>query len=66
MDLVDFFPRPKRSNVLAKSRQMPFRETVQVQEELKRWLVRRVDCIRGCVDIGTFYCYSSVPQAFGN
>jgi hypothetical protein len=52
MDLIDFFPRPKNSSVLAKQKQMPFRETVIVQDELKKWLVRRVECIRGYVDIG--------------
>ncbi|KFX99286.1 hypothetical protein V490_01852 [Pseudogymnoascus sp. VKM F-3557] len=51
MDLIDFFPRPKNSSVLAKQKQMPFRETVIVQDELKKWLVRRVECIRGYVDI---------------
>lgn len=53
MDLIDFFPRPKNTSVLAKQKkQMPFRETVTVQDELKKWLVRRVECIRGYVDIG--------------
>ena len=52
LDLIDFFPRPKNSSVLAKQKQMPFREAVQVQDELKKWLVRRVECIRGYVDIG--------------
>lgn len=52
MDLIDFFPRPKNSSVLSKQKQLPFRETVIVQDELKKWLVRRVECIRGFVDIG--------------
>ncbi|KFY79083.1 hypothetical protein V499_01881 [Pseudogymnoascus sp. VKM F-103] len=51
MDLIDFFPRPKNTSVLSKQKQMPFRETVIVQDELKKWLVRRVECIRGFVDI---------------
>jgi GH15 family glucan-1,4-alpha-glucosidase len=54
VDLVDFFPRPKNSNVLAKtsSKQIPFREAITVQDELKKWLVRRVECIRGSFDLG--------------
>jgi len=54
IDLVDFFPRPKNSNVLAKAtlKQMPYREAITVQDELKKWLVRRVECIRGEMDIG--------------
>lgn len=52
VDLVDFFPRPKSSSVVTKSaKQMPYREAVAVQDELKKWLVRRVECIRGCVDL---------------
>lgn len=48
VDIVDFFPRPKNQNIIAKGpRQGVFRETRTVQEELKRWLVRRVECIRG-------------------
>lgn len=53
VDLVDFFPRPRNNLVVAKAgKQMPFREGVTVQDELKRWLVRRVECIRGMVDLG--------------
>lgn len=53
VDLIDFFPRPKNSSVIAKSvKQMPFRETIKVQDELKRWLVRRVECIRGEAELG--------------
>jgi GH15 family glucan-1,4-alpha-glucosidase len=54
VDLIDFFPRPKNSNVMTKavSKQMPYREAVEVQDELKKWLVRRVECIRGAVDLG--------------
>lgn len=58
MDLIDFFPRPKNSQVVAKGpKQMPFREAIQVQDELKKWLVRRVECIRGSVDIGAIGPY---------
>jgi GH15 family glucan-1,4-alpha-glucosidase len=53
VDLVDFFPRPRGSNVVMKApKQMPFRESVRVQDELKKWLVRRVECIRGEFDLG--------------
>ena len=53
VDLVDFFPRPKNSNVVMKApKQIPFRESVKVQDELKKWLVRRVECIRGEFDLG--------------
>lgn len=50
VDLIDFFPRPNHSHVAKKS-SMPFRETTKVQGELKKWLVRRVECIRGSVDL---------------
>jgi hypothetical protein len=53
VDLIDFFPRPRNTNVVAKlPKAMPFRESISVQDELKRWLVRRVECIRGSMDIG--------------
>ena len=56
VDLVDFFPRPKNSKVVTKApKQMPFREAVIVQDELKKWLVRRVECIRGEFDLGKLY-----------
>ncbi|WYZ34864.1 hypothetical protein EsH8_I_001140 [Colletotrichum jinshuiense] len=52
VDLVDFFPRPKTATVLSKSaRQSAFRETIKIQEELKKWLVRRVECIRGRLEM---------------
>jgi GH15 family glucan-1,4-alpha-glucosidase len=55
VDLVDFLPRPKNSRIINKtSRSMPYRETIKVQDELKQWLIRRVDCIRGEVDLGNF------------
>jgi GH15 family glucan-1,4-alpha-glucosidase len=52
-DLVDLFPRPKNSNVILKNstKAMPFREASKVQDELKKWLVRRVECVRGEVDL---------------
>ena len=52
-NIIDFFPRPKNSYIVPKGpRQMPYREAVAVQDELKKWLVRRVECIRGTVDLG--------------
>lgn len=52
VDLVDFFPRPRKSKVIIKStKQMPFREAATVQDELKKWLVRRVECIRGKAEL---------------
>ncbi|OLN88730.1 Uncharacterized protein C4H3.03c [Colletotrichum chlorophyti] len=52
VDLVDFFPRPKTATVLSKSsRHSAFRETTKIQEELKKWLVRRVECIRGRLEM---------------
>ncbi|RDL29992.1 Six-hairpin glycosidase [Venustampulla echinocandica] len=62
-DLIDFFPRPKETRVVAKlPQQMPYRESVSVQDELKRWLVRRVECIRGKIDIGIVI--SPSPESF--
>lgn len=53
VDLVDFFPRPKSAEVLTKGyKQNAYRETTKVQEELKKWLVRRVECIRGSMTLG--------------
>lgn len=50
--MVDFFPRPTTAHVLTKeTRHMGFRQAVEVQDELKKWLVRRVECIRGTMDI---------------
>ncbi|TPX16753.1 uncharacterized protein E0L32_003694 [Thyridium curvatum] len=52
VDVVDFFPRPRNSNVVSKGpKQTAFREVTKVQEELKRWLVRRVECIRGQLEL---------------
>ncbi|KAI1310393.1 Six-hairpin glycosidase-like protein [Xylaria venustula] len=48
VNLLDFFPRPKNSNILtANTSQSSYREARSVPEELKKWLVRRVECIRG-------------------
>ena len=53
VDLVDFFPRPKNATVVAKGpKTSAFREMDKVQEELKKWLVRRVECIRGRMAFG--------------
>ncbi|KAI0482308.1 Six-hairpin glycosidase-like protein [Xylariaceae sp. FL0804] len=48
VDLVDFFPRPKTTNVSATGRQTnAYRVSKAVREELKQWLTRRAECIRG-------------------
>ncbi|TGJ83592.1 hypothetical protein E0Z10_g5181 [Xylaria hypoxylon] len=48
VNLVDFFPRPKNANILTTNNsQTSYREARSVPEELKKWLVRRVECIRG-------------------
>ena len=55
MDLVDFFPRPKNAKVIFKGpKQGAYREMTSVQEELKQWLVRRVECIRGRLQLGQY------------
>ncbi|KAJ0121638.1 hypothetical protein J7T55_008805 [Diaporthe amygdali] len=48
-DLVDFFPRPNTTYapVQRAGGRSAFREVQAVQEELKKWLVRRVECVRG-------------------
>jgi len=52
VDLVDFFPRPKSAQVMTRGyKHGAYREATKVQEELKRWLVRRVECIRGSLDV---------------
>ncbi|KAK4110480.1 glycoside hydrolase family 15 protein [Canariomyces notabilis] len=67
VDLVDFFPRPKHAKVLWKGpKQSAYREMTSVQEELKRWLVRRVECIRGRlqldVEIFPAFDYATEPH----
>lgn len=39
-------------------KQNAYREATNVQEELKKWTVRRVECIRGSLPIGMlrFHC----------
>ncbi|ETS88057.1 hypothetical protein PFICI_01885 [Pestalotiopsis fici W106-1] len=52
VDLVDFFPRPRTTSILTPGyKHNAYRETRTVQEELKKWLVRRVECIRGELDL---------------
>ncbi|ATY61850.1 glycosyl hydrolase [Cordyceps militaris] len=53
VDLIDFFPRPKSTKVVSRSSsdQGLFREAASVQAELKKWLVRRVECVRGFLTI---------------
>jgi GH15 family glucan-1,4-alpha-glucosidase len=53
VDVVDFFPRPKSTQVTTKGVKLnAYREATQVQDELKKWLVRRVECIRGSMSLG--------------
>ncbi len=55
VDVVDFFPRPKNAQVVFKGpKQSAYREMTSVQEELKKWLVRRVECIRGRMQLGQY------------
>lgn len=57
-DLIDFFPRPLNSRSVTKEMRGPYRQSVKVQNELKKWLVRRVECIRGTVDLCKYVqCY---------
>ncbi|CRK27321.1 hypothetical protein BN1723_003491 [Verticillium longisporum] len=52
VDLIDFFPRPKTATAIYKDvRHSAYRETYHIQEELKKWLVRRVECIRGELEL---------------
>lgn len=52
VELIDFFPRPKSSRGLTReTKHSSFHEAVRVQDELKKWLVRRVECIRGKMEI---------------
>ncbi|ERS95534.1 uncharacterized protein SPSK_02299 [Sporothrix schenckii 1099-18] len=52
VDLVDFFPRPKETAVVSRAPgQGGVRAARSVQEELKKWLVRRVECIRGRMEL---------------
>ncbi|GJN83634.1 glycosyl hydrolase [Purpureocillium lilacinum] len=67
VDLLDFFPRPKEAQVATKDyKQSAWREAIRVPEELKKWLVRRVECIRGTMtlDIELFpaFGYGLVPH----
>ncbi|KAK4155511.1 Six-hairpin glycosidase-like protein [Chaetomidium leptoderma] len=67
VDVVDFFPRPKSAKVIFKGpKQGAYREMTSVQEELKQWLVRRVECIRGRlqldVEIFPAFDYATEPH----
>lgn len=57
VDVVDFFPRPRNDHVVSRTpKQMPYREAEVVQGELKKWLVRRVECIRGTFELSMSTC----------
>ena len=67
VDLVDFFPRPKTTKTLYKGlKTSAYREMTSVQEELKKWMVRRVECIRGkfSLDVEIFpaFEYATAPH----
>ncbi|KAF4985755.1 hypothetical protein FGRMN_11107 [Fusarium graminum] len=52
VDVVDFFPRPKSTQVTTRGIKLnAWREATKVQDELKKWLVRRVECIRGSMNL---------------
>ncbi|RKL18355.1 Uncharacterized protein C4H3.03c [Fusarium oxysporum] len=52
VDVVDFFPRPQNITVTTKGVKLSaYREVTKVQDELKKWLVRRVECIRGSMNL---------------
>ncbi|KAK4229518.1 trehalase [Podospora fimiseda] len=67
VDVIDFFPRPKNSQVIFKGPkfQSAYREMTSVQEELKKWLVRRVECIRGRLqlDVEIFPAFEYATEA---
>ncbi|KAI1253482.1 hypothetical protein MGN70_005690 [Eutypa lata] len=65
-DLVDFFPRPKKSTVVSTGyRHNTYRQSKSVPEELKEWLVRRVACIRGklSLDIEVFPAFNYARES---
>ncbi|KAL1894450.1 hypothetical protein Cpir12675_003679 [Ceratocystis pirilliformis] len=66
VDLIDFFPRPKSTILPTRRSHTAYREATQVQEELKKWLVRRVECVRGAmvIDVEIFpaFGYAKVPH----
>ena len=54
LNLLDFFPRPAKAESLQVTLDRAHKNTRTVQDPnglLKKWLVRRVECIRGEVDI---------------
>ncbi|KAM0333792.1 hypothetical protein ACHAPQ_005246 [Fusarium lateritium] len=52
VDVVDFFPRPRSTQVTTRGAKLnAYREATKVQDELKKWLVRRVECIRGSMNL---------------
>lgn len=51
LNILDFFPRPLKSEVLNVRRDPNGRKMVDPHNALKKWLVRRVECIRGEVNV---------------
>lgn len=63
VDLIDFFPRPRSTQVMARgSNHNAFRQTTSVLKELKKWLVRRVECVRGALTIGMFHPFDQASK----
>jgi GH15 family glucan-1,4-alpha-glucosidase len=50
MNVVDFFPRPKKISVAS---DLTVKQSTSISERasLKKWLVRRVECMRGDIDV---------------
>ncbi|KAI1106717.1 glycoside hydrolase family 15 protein [Jackrogersella minutella] len=67
VNVVDFFPRPNEAVTPAtKNKHKAYRESQDVYETLKKWLVRRVECIRGQmtldVDVFPAFDYAREPH----
>ncbi|RYP17253.1 hypothetical protein DL765_004638 [Monosporascus sp. GIB2] len=61
VDLVDFFPRPKKSNIVYTGyRHNAYRQSKSVPEELKEWLVRRVACVH--IEVFPAFDYAREPH----
>ncbi|KAI9753320.1 MAG: hypothetical protein M1815_006257 [Lichina confinis] len=52
VNIVDFFPRPRTStNAVPPVSKIRSQTTPVVKNKFKEWLVRRVECVRGCMDV---------------
>jgi GH15 family glucan-1,4-alpha-glucosidase len=65
MNVVDFFPRPNNKNLDSEyhANVVKSEHTGNVPErpDLKKWLVRRVECMRGSVDVSVLTSSTTVP-----